>query len=142
VSFNHVRMSQLATRRLVLPKTQFRLRLIHLICRCGCQQTTAKFEVLLMPFHSAPITGLDVCLRKPLFATCSIDKSVRLWNLETWYTYSLLLYPVFTSVGYDFRCTHAYTTVCLKTLYCLTGFNFGTSCQLKLQKNTKQTTHF
>jgi len=49
-----------------------------------CAWQTAKFELLLMPFHSAQITGLDVCLRKPIFATCSIDKSVRLWNIETW----------------------------------------------------------
>jgi len=59
--------------------------LIHASMCVRVSTQTAKFEVLIMPFHSAQITGLDVCLRKPLFATCSIDKSVRLWNLETWY---------------------------------------------------------
>ena len=28
----------------------------------------------------AHITGLDVCLRKPLVATCGLDRSVRVWN--------------------------------------------------------------
>jgi WD40 repeat protein/phage terminase small subunit len=32
------------------------------------------------PFHSSPIVGLDTCLRKPLVATCSADRSVRVWN--------------------------------------------------------------
>ena len=32
------------------------------------------------PFHSSPIVGLDTCLRKPLVATCSGDRSVRIWN--------------------------------------------------------------
>jgi len=31
-------------------------------------------------FHSASITGLDVCVRKPLVATCGADRSVRVWN--------------------------------------------------------------
>lgn len=31
-------------------------------------------------FHSQAITGLDVCVRKPLVATCGADKSVRIWN--------------------------------------------------------------
>jgi WD40 repeat protein len=31
-------------------------------------------------FHSGPIYGLDVCVRKPLVVTCGVDKSVRVWN--------------------------------------------------------------
>jgi hypothetical protein len=34
---------------------------------------------VLLPFHFAAVTGVDVCLRKPLVATCSIDSSVRIW---------------------------------------------------------------
>jgi WD40 repeat protein len=26
------------------------------------------------------VTGVDTCVRKPLVATCSTDKSVRIWN--------------------------------------------------------------
>ena len=33
-----------------------------------------------MPFHTDQITGIDVCIRKPLVATCSIDKTIRIWN--------------------------------------------------------------
>ncbi|XP_074077759.1 cilia- and flagella-associated protein 57 [Macrotis lagotis] len=42
-----------------------------------------QFEFLLYPLHSAAITGLAVCIRKPLIATCSLDRSVRVWNYET-----------------------------------------------------------
>eukprot|EP01006_Ploeotia_vitrea_P032137 TRINITY_DN64396_c0_g1_i1.p1 TRINITY_DN64396_c0_g1~~TRINITY_DN64396_c0_g1_i1.p1 ORF type:complete len:1185 (+),score=181.09 TRINITY_DN64396_c0_g1_i1:77-3631(+) len=38
------------------------------------------FEPLAQPFHSAAITGLDTCIRKPLVATCSRDKTIRIWN--------------------------------------------------------------
>ena len=31
-------------------------------------------------FHSSAVVGLDTCLRKPLVATCSSDRSVRIWN--------------------------------------------------------------
>lgn len=31
-------------------------------------------------FHSGNVTGLDTCVRKPLVATCSTDKSIRIWN--------------------------------------------------------------
>jgi hypothetical protein len=32
-------------------------------------------------FHGkSVITGLDVCVRKPLIVTCGLDKSVRAWN--------------------------------------------------------------
>lgn len=38
------------------------------------------FKRLLQPMHHGRITGMDVCIRKPLIATCSSDKSVRIWN--------------------------------------------------------------
>ena len=42
-----------------------------------------KFDHVLGPFHRAEITGLDVCMRKELIATCSRDKSVSIWNYAT-----------------------------------------------------------
>ncbi|PRP75547.1 WD repeat-containing protein 65 [Planoprotostelium fungivorum] len=41
------------------------------------------FEYLTTSFHSSSVYGLDVCVRKPLVATCSSDKTVRLWNYKT-----------------------------------------------------------
>ena len=49
------------------------------------QGDQASFEVLAQSFHYGQIMGLDVCARKPLIASCSMDKSVRVWNYETWY---------------------------------------------------------
>ncbi|XP_064847950.1 cilia- and flagella-associated protein 57-like [Oncorhynchus masou masou] len=43
----------------------------------------AHFEFLSHSFHSNTITGLSICIRKPLIATCSLDHSVRIWNFET-----------------------------------------------------------
>jgi len=40
----------------------------------------AVFEPLAQWFHSAPVIGLDTCVRKPLVATCSKDRSIRVWN--------------------------------------------------------------
>lgn len=44
-----------------------------------------QFETLSQSFHSGQILGVDICIRKPLIATCSLDKSVRIWNYEKWY---------------------------------------------------------
>uniref|UniRef100_A0A3B5QF64 Cilia and flagella associated protein 57 n=1 Tax=Xiphophorus maculatus TaxID=8083 RepID=A0A3B5QF64_XIPMA len=41
------------------------------------------FDFLSQPFHSASITGLSICIRKPFMATSSLDCSVRIWNYET-----------------------------------------------------------
>ncbi|XP_041837670.1 cilia- and flagella-associated protein 57 isoform X2 [Melanotaenia boesemani] len=41
------------------------------------------FDFLSQPFHSNSITGLSVCVHKPLAATSSLDRSVRIWNYET-----------------------------------------------------------
>lgn len=35
-----------------------------------------------MDLPSAGITGLDVCIRKPLVATSSLDRTVRIWNWQ------------------------------------------------------------
>ncbi|KAK3567777.1 hypothetical protein QTP86_026459 [Hemibagrus guttatus] len=45
--------------------------------------TQAHFEFLSHSFHSDIITGLSICIRKPLIATCSMDHSIRIWNYET-----------------------------------------------------------
>uniref|UniRef100_A0A4W5P762 Cilia and flagella associated protein 57 n=1 Tax=Hucho hucho TaxID=62062 RepID=A0A4W5P762_9TELE len=42
-----------------------------------------QFEFLSHSFHSGSITGLSICIRKPIIATCSLDQSVRIWNVET-----------------------------------------------------------
>ncbi|XP_024523319.1 cilia- and flagella-associated protein 57 [Selaginella moellendorffii] len=39
-------------------------------------------EVTIQAFHTDSITGLDVCIRKPIIVTCSMDRSVRVWNYQ------------------------------------------------------------
>ncbi|KAK7099818.1 cilia- and flagella-associated protein 57-like [Littorina saxatilis] len=58
----------------------------------------ATFEVLAQSFHNGQILGLDVCIRKPIVATCSVDRSVRIWNYETC---NLELYKVFAEEAYS-----------------------------------------
>ena len=41
------------------------------------------FSIFLQPFHSSAIRGLDVCYRKPLIVTASLDRTVRVWNYRT-----------------------------------------------------------
>ncbi|XP_015249885.1 PREDICTED: cilia- and flagella-associated protein 57 [Cyprinodon variegatus] len=47
------------------------------------QEGLLHFDFLSSPFHSNTITGLSICIRKPLVATSSLDRSVRIWNYET-----------------------------------------------------------
>nr|XP_016848705.1 PREDICTED: cilia- and flagella-associated protein 57 [Anolis carolinensis] len=72
----------------------------------------AHFEYLNFPIHSSAITGLDTCIRKPLVATCSLDKSVRIWNYET---NSLDLYKEYPEEAYSL-------TLHPSGLYVLVGF--------------------
>ena len=39
-----------------------------------------KYEYLISSFHSKAIYGLDVCVKKNLVATCSSDRTVRIWS--------------------------------------------------------------
>lgn len=66
-------------------------------CWCWCsvydiliiswQGDIATFELLSQSFHRGVITGMDVCIRKPLIATCGLDRSVRIWNYEAWWDF-------------------------------------------------------
>lgn len=46
-------------------------------------ESAIKYEYLIYPFHSRAITGLDTCIKKHLVATCSVDKTVRIWNFSS-----------------------------------------------------------
>ena len=63
------------------------------------QGDQANFEILSQSFHYSQVTGLDVCTRKPLIATCSLDRSLRIWNYETWYVSVLYIYRIVTNYG-------------------------------------------
>lgn len=45
----------------------------------------ADFEYMNFSNHHSAVTGVDICIRKPLIATCSTDHSIRIWNFETGY---------------------------------------------------------
>ena len=45
--------------------------------------TKNEFSVFSYPCHNGPISGLDVCQRKPLVVTCGADRSIRVWNYLT-----------------------------------------------------------
>ena len=38
------------------------------------------YEYLVCPCHSRSIEGMDVCIKKNLVATCSQDKTVKIWS--------------------------------------------------------------
>ncbi len=40
------------------------------------------FHTIAQPFHAGSIVGLDTCIRKPLVATSSTDRTVRIWNTQ------------------------------------------------------------
>ncbi|XP_048844683.1 cilia- and flagella-associated protein 57 isoform X2 [Brienomyrus brachyistius] len=48
-----------------------------------CKEEQVHFQFLSHFFHSDAVTGLSICNRKPLVATCSVDCSVRIWNYES-----------------------------------------------------------
>ncbi|KAG9354407.1 hypothetical protein JZ751_001116, partial [Albula glossodonta] len=62
------------------------------------QGDLAQFDFLTESFHSDTITGLSICYRKPIVATCSVDRSVRIWNFET---NSLELYKEFQEQAFS-----------------------------------------
>ncbi|XP_068808899.1 cilia- and flagella-associated protein 57 isoform X1 [Struthio camelus] len=77
------------------------------------KEKSAHFIHLNFPLHSDSITGLDICIRRPIVATCSLDRSVRIWNYKT---NTLELYKQYQE--------EAYTVSLHPTgLFCLVGFS-------------------
>ncbi|XP_071666051.1 cilia- and flagella-associated protein 57 isoform X3 [Patagioenas fasciata] len=76
-------------------------------------EKAAYFMYLNYPLHSAPITGLDVCVWKPILATCSLDRSVRIWNYKM---NTLELYKEYREEAYT-------VSIHPSGLFCLVGFS-------------------
>lgn len=59
----------------------------QLLNMSGVSPLTLSFDsvkYVTCSFHGQkPITGMDVCYRKPLVITCSRDQSLRIWNFQT-----------------------------------------------------------
>ena len=44
------------------------------------QGNPGNMEPALPHFHNGPITGISACVRKPIVATCGVDRKVCVWN--------------------------------------------------------------
>lgn len=53
---------------------------MHMFATDTLRPEDMKFTPLVCGFHSGTISGVDVCIRKPLVVTCGVDKTVRIWN--------------------------------------------------------------
>ncbi len=63
-----------------------------------------NFEPLAVPFHYQSVTGLDVCIRKPLVVSCGLDRTVR---------YAYTPPPLVNPLGRVFMCMHAHVWLCV-----------------------------
>ena len=63
----------------ILPTTSEALELVG--PNSARPQKDVKFDYLYNGFHCGSVTALDVCLQRPLIATCSKhDSTIRIWN--------------------------------------------------------------
>ncbi|NXE28155.1 CFA57 protein, partial [Ardeotis kori] len=99
--------------RMVISTNRGQLYMFTMLSRDLMKEKAAYFVYLNFPLHSASITGLDICNWKPILATCSLDRSVRIWNYKT---NALELYKEYWE--------EAYTVSLHPTgLFCLVGFS-------------------
>ncbi|NXV32406.1 CFA57 protein, partial [Rissa tridactyla] len=99
--------------RMVINTNKNQLYMFTMLSSDLMKEKTTYFAYLNFPLHSASITGLDICIWKPILATCSLDRSVRIWNYKT---NTLELYKEYRE--------EAYTVSLHPTgLFCLVGFS-------------------
>lgn len=76
------------------------------------------FEPMFQTFHAGPITGMDMCIRKQLIATCGLDKTVRIWNYADWTLEQSMVCPrQAPAVACGFSRTAAARSVCVCVLH-------------------------
>ncbi|NXK97716.1 CFA57 protein, partial [Formicarius rufipectus] len=68
---------------MVISTNKNQLYMFTMISTKLIKEKTSYFAYLNFPLHSDSITGLDMCIWKPILATCSLDRSVRIWNYKT-----------------------------------------------------------
>ncbi|XP_030311238.1 cilia- and flagella-associated protein 57 isoform X1 [Calypte anna] len=98
---------------IVIYTNENQLYMFTMISTNVVKEKAAYFAYLNFPLHSASITGLDICIWKPIFATCALDRTVRIWN-----------YKMNTLELYKEYWEEAYTVSLHPTgLFCLVGFS-------------------
>ncbi|XP_064521570.1 cilia- and flagella-associated protein 57 isoform X2 [Pseudopipra pipra] len=68
---------------MVISTNKHQLYMFPMVSTKLIREKTSYFAYLNFPLHSDSITGLDMCIWKPILATCSLDRSVRIWNYKT-----------------------------------------------------------
>ncbi|XP_017680257.1 PREDICTED: cilia- and flagella-associated protein 57 [Lepidothrix coronata] len=68
---------------MVISTNKSQLYMFPMVSTKLIREKTSYFAYLNFPLHSDSITGLDMCIWKPILATCSLDRSVRIWNYKT-----------------------------------------------------------
>ncbi|XP_071420692.1 cilia- and flagella-associated protein 57 isoform X1 [Pithys albifrons albifrons] len=98
---------------MVISTNKNQLYMFTMVSNKLIKEKTSYFAYLNFPLHSDSITGLDMCIWKPILATCSLDRSVRIWNYKTNTLELCKEYP-----------EEAYTVSLHPTgLFCLVGFS-------------------
>jgi WD40 repeat protein len=55
------------------------------VSSCDTQMEEIQLKQVAHQLHSTEITGVDSCIRRPVVATCSLDRRVHLWNIKKRY---------------------------------------------------------
>jgi len=58
-----------------------------------------QYDYLVFPFHARTINGMDVCIKKHLVATSSIDKTIKVWHYGN--QFSLEINKEFSEEGFS-----------------------------------------
>ncbi|NXP07375.1 CFA57 protein, partial [Thinocorus orbignyianus] len=98
---------------LVVNTNKNQLYMFTMVSSDFMKEKTTYFAYLNFPLHSASITGLDICIWKSILATCSLDRSVRVWNYKT---NTLELYKEYREEAYAISLHPT-------GLFCLVGFS-------------------
>ncbi|XP_060758433.1 cilia- and flagella-associated protein 57-like [Neoarius graeffei] len=68
---------------LAISTNQGQLYCVNLTSTAITEKKKAKFKFLSHSLHSESITGMSICMSKPLVTTCSMDYTIHIWNFQT-----------------------------------------------------------